>query len=141
MQAQPNSDQSALVMMEIGYSDDLSLETAKLSAVKWLTAIKAFKPAALAFSIGGYDDDPRSLWEIPEVCRFVQWWSQLVKLDTIERVNSTPWIDGPMHMAVLARCGAFGPTIARQSTVNIDGPCVILQSDAEPPEHRVMLDG
>lgn len=31
-----------------------------------------FKPTtAVTFHVGGYDDDPRELWEIPEVCVFV----------------------------------------------------------------------
>jgi hypothetical protein len=31
--------------------------------------------------IAGYDDDPREIWEFPEVCRYVRQWAKATGLD------------------------------------------------------------
>ena len=34
---------------------------------------------SMAYAVSGYDDDPRELWEVPEVMRYLREWYRLVK--------------------------------------------------------------
>jgi hypothetical protein len=62
----------------------------------------------IALSIGGYDDDPRELWQVPEVCRFVQWWARFAGISDWPVAVTIPWKRSDRDLFWLAQCGAFG---------------------------------
>jgi hypothetical protein len=46
----------------------------------------------LIFSVNGYDDDPRELWDIPEVMQYLRLWYEYVKRhggDGLNRMEET----------------------------------------------------
>jgi hypothetical protein len=68
-------DKHSLVVCEIGAKGHLSRGDARLAARDWL-AVAILKPdIPIGFSIGGYDDDPRELLDIPEVTDFLKIWA------------------------------------------------------------------
>jgi hypothetical protein len=70
--------------------------------------------------VDGYNDDPRDLWEVPEVCRYVQWWARFAGLSDWRIAETIPWHSDD-DLALLARCGAFGddhPFIIRPQSVH-----------------------
>ena len=68
----------------------------------------AAKRNARAFSeiaVHGYDDDPRGLWEIPEVRAYLCRWAQFAGLTSSADADA---LNIDMNMCgVLAKCGAF----------------------------------
>lgn len=40
----------------------------------------------IAFVVEGYDDDPRELWDIPEVCLFVRDWVEMTSAFDDDRI-------------------------------------------------------
>src|SRR5262245_19539118 len=78
-----------VVCVEIGSRGHLSRGDAKRAAVTWKKAQRAQPGARFIFAIAGYDDDPRALWEIPEVAAYVRRWAKMVGItdpETAERV-------------------------------------------------------
>ena len=56
----------------------------------WRTITAENPKAKFVLQVGGFDDDPRELWEFPEVCAYVQRWANLVGLDTLE--DADKWV-------------------------------------------------
>lgn len=73
----------------------MALATAVMS---W-RALKIEPTTAIVIHVGGYDDDPRELWQIPEVMNFVR------KFCEKTRAHEHPAMD-PQSRAVLLACGA-----------------------------------
>jgi hypothetical protein len=72
-----------------------ALATAVLA---WRT-LKIKTSTAIMIHVIGYDDDPRELWQIPEVCEFVQKFCAKTKAHQHKALE-------PMSRAVLLACGA-----------------------------------
>jgi hypothetical protein len=70
-----------VICVEIGARGRLSREDAKKAAGTWRQMRRLHPEAAFMFAVDGYDDDPRALWEVPEVAAYVRTWAQLVGLD------------------------------------------------------------
>ena len=57
---------------EIGGRGDLTPEKLAIAAAGISNAAKNYPTPKIMLSIGGYDQDPRDLWEIPEVRAYVR---------------------------------------------------------------------
>jgi hypothetical protein len=68
----PGVADGAFIVTEIGRAGELSAEIAK-HAAKAIAGTIGSVPAdtPIYFSIGGYENDPRELWDIPEVRLFI----------------------------------------------------------------------
>jgi hypothetical protein len=77
------------------YFNRKALATAVLS---W-RALKIRPSTAIVIHVGGYDDDPRELWQIPEVCSFICRFCEKTK------AHEHPAMD-PMSRNLLLLCGA-----------------------------------
>ena len=101
-------------MITIGTRDKLNTSAAKRNAKVWREAMQRYQQSYLFFNIAGYDNDPRELWEFPEVCRYVCHWAQLAGMDDIEHathvlgVGSALHEQGLLHLQLLAVFGVFG---------------------------------
>lgn len=65
------------IVLTIGDKGHLTRADRRLSARVW-KRIPHSKTVLL--TISGYDDDPRELWQIPEVCAYVHAWAMLVEV-------------------------------------------------------------
>src|ERR1700680_4478294 len=91
--------------INIGQRGNLTRLAAKRNA-RAFREIAARQPwAELYPSIHGYDDDPRGLWEIPEVRAYLCRWAQFAGLNSSADTDALK-IDVNMS-GVLAKCGAF----------------------------------
>jgi hypothetical protein len=72
---------------------------AMATAVLAWRALKIESTTAITLVIGGYDDDPRELWEIPEVCTYVR------KFCTKTNAHEHPQVE-PQSRNWLLLCGA-----------------------------------
>jgi hypothetical protein len=72
------------ICVEIGSRGHLARQDAERAAARWKQIRRDHPEAAFTFAIRGYDDDPRALWEIPEVAAYVRTWAQLAGLDDLE---------------------------------------------------------
>lgn len=70
-QTEMNPEDYDEMMFVIGEKGDLTQHNAIEVALGVLTACSANTKANVTISIDGYNDDPRELWEIPEVDQFV----------------------------------------------------------------------
>jgi hypothetical protein len=84
MAAEINPEEYDELMFVIGEKGDLTQNNAIQAALGVLTACSAYTKANVTISIDGYDDDPRELWEIPEVEQFV-----LLFVYTLYKVSPT----------------------------------------------------
>jgi len=92
-----NLDQT-VVVFSIGTAPYFNRKALATAVVSW-RALK-FKPSsAVVIHVGGYDDDPRELWQIPEVCAFVRRFCEKTK------AHEDPALD-PMSRNLLLLCGA-----------------------------------
>ena len=71
------------------------------AAAAWRTITAENSKAKLMLHIGGFDDDPRELWEFPEVCAYAPQWAKLVDLDAPEEADE--WVAGSCGRGRLAR--------------------------------------
>ena len=56
-----------MMMCTIGSRDDLTPSMCEKAAAAWRTITAENPKAKFMLHIGGFDDDPRELWEFPEV--------------------------------------------------------------------------
>lgn len=59
------------MVFTIGEKGALNRKGLAKAVLSW-RALKIERSTAVMFHFAGYDDDPRELWHIPEVCSFVQ---------------------------------------------------------------------
>ena len=122
--------EGVFVPMSIGMRGDLTDADAEKAADMWRKATARYPKALYNLMIHGYDDDPRELWEFPEVCAYVRKWAELVGLDDIDeadrwfgscRGRRYPPLDGVMasSLGFLAGCGVFGDEMRDKALRNI----------------------
>jgi hypothetical protein len=76
------SDQdNTLIVMTIGMPGDLTRQEAETAARAWLATHKRYPRATTWLQIAGYDDDPRELYEFPEVTRYVRRFARAANID------------------------------------------------------------
>jgi hypothetical protein len=59
-----------LVGIEIGIAGELTLGACAEAVMAFVMARKEYPDAEFNLMVGGYDDDPREVWDIPEVKRY-----------------------------------------------------------------------
>ena len=69
-----------LVMFAIGRRGNMTPSTCEKAAAAWRTITAENPKARFMLQVGGFDDDPRDLWEFPEVCAYVQLWARFAGL-------------------------------------------------------------
>src|SRR5215475_9518434 len=72
------------VLVEIGARGKLFSQDAEHAAAMWKDLQHKAPKAFFKICIGGYDDDPRQIWEIPEAAAYVRTWAQLVGITSPE---------------------------------------------------------
>lgn len=96
----------AMAIIQAGEPGCLDAEHAALTAQGTRAVMKYHPKAKIQWWVAGYDDDPRSLWDIPEVAAHIR-----------RCAAEMGWDDGyllphtrlePALICMLVRCGAFG---------------------------------
>jgi hypothetical protein len=67
----PQDLKKTMTVFSIGTGPQFSRRALSMAVMAW-RALKIEPSTAVTMHIGGYDDDPRELWQIPEVRMFVQ---------------------------------------------------------------------
>lgn len=80
----PGDGEGCWFPFSIGTRDRLTKEEARMSAQFYRRVRQRYPKAKLYINILGYDQDPREIWEFPEVRRFFRWWVRFAELDTEE---------------------------------------------------------
>ncbi len=92
-------------------------------------ARRASPGAEILIWIAGYDDDPRELWDFPEVRRYVRWWSRAAGLGSWQAAIEIPWADFDACMGVLIACNVFGD----------EHPFDLRKPDTPPANSKIIL--
>ena len=115
--------EGTLINLTIGTRDELTKRESAAAACAFKEIRRRHPQAPIALIILGYDQDPRELWEFPEVCRYVRRFARSACLGDWRIAMSVPWLHESWGIALLAACGAFGD----------DAP---IQVDLPPPTIR-----
>jgi hypothetical protein len=107
------SDDAGFIVFTMGMRDELTKREADRLARAWCETSKRFPNSQFYLQVAGYDNDPRELWEFPEVTHYVRRFARTAGLDSEEAV--TKWLE-PIGTGFLAACGVFGEE-ARQATL------------------------
>lgn len=67
----------------IGMRGELTKQAAAQAARVWRQTRARHPDVPFTVSIAGYDDDPRELWQFPDVCRFVRRFAREAGLDDL----------------------------------------------------------
>jgi hypothetical protein len=111
------TDDYDYVFIEIGHRDNIDdLRAVVLPAVAFKLAAKNPK-TRIAIMVGGYDDDPRELWQIPEVRKYLQVFAQ--KAGIRDWRNPAVMQMHEESIGMLALADAFAPD--HPFTVNYTG--------------------
>ena len=94
---------------ERGRTNRKALATA---VVAWRN-LKIENNTAIMLHFAGYDDDPRELWQIPDVCDFVQRFCAKTKAHEHSALE-------PMSKGLLLACGADPNTIVSVNMISQD---------------------
>jgi hypothetical protein len=95
----------AAIFIEIGVAGDLTERAAARAAVAFRLARACSPAASVHFTIGGYDDDPREIFEIPEVREYIRRWARLADVADVSAAMAVPWDQGMLY--ILAKSGVF----------------------------------
>ncbi|KRR21305.1 hypothetical protein CQ14_06560 [Bradyrhizobium lablabi] len=87
-----------VVFFSIGSADDLSRKALATAVMSW-QALKVQPSTAITVHFGGYDEDPRELWQIPEAREFIR------KFAVKTNAHKHPALE-PTSRALLLACGA-----------------------------------
>lgn len=94
-----------MIGITIGERNHLTRDAAKQNARRFKEIAAAQPWAELCPIMHGYDDDPRGLWEIPEVRAYLCRWAQFAGIKNTSDADAYR-IDANM-CAVLAKCGVL----------------------------------
>jgi hypothetical protein len=97
----PDLNRTVLIF-SVGAKDSLTRKALSSAVLAW-RALKIKSDTAITMHFGGYDDDPRELWQIPEVRHFVQQFCAKTK------AHEHPQVE-PQSRNWLLACGA-DPTL------------------------------
>jgi hypothetical protein len=100
--------EGTLINHTIGTRDALTKRDADAAAQAFRELRRRHPQALIALSILGYDQDPRELWEFPEVCRYVRRFARSAGLSDWRVALEVPWVDASWGIGFLAGCGVFG---------------------------------
>jgi hypothetical protein len=119
------------ILFQYGKRGDLTEKAAQKAGDAWRKVIARYPNAVYVLAIPGYDDDPRELWEFPDVCEYVCLWARFAGLDdqqaALAAFSAGPFARGVAQeskaaqrligtpMGLLAACGVFGKDICKFS--------------------------
>jgi len=103
-----NVTPKTLFNLEIGQRENHTRIVAEAAAKAFRKVAPKAGPGMIVLVIVGYDDDPRELWDIPDVAAYIRLWASLAI--TSERDLS---LLHPQMVRLLAACGVFGPEVKR----------------------------
>lgn len=101
------ADDYDLIFLEIGGKDRLSIDDLIKSAFAFKMARAVYPRAMLAFTISGYDDDPRELYDIPEAAAYIRAWAHRAGIGDWREAIKVPWEPGGSSLAMLQECHTF----------------------------------
>jgi hypothetical protein len=114
----------------IGIRGNLTNTEVNRCVAMWREVTARYPKAVFVLQFVGYDDDPRELWEFPEVCRYVRRWARSAGLSdfgtadywlgTGEGRLPTP-SEHAWGVSFLAACGVFGEAL-RQTALRQHRP-------------------
>jgi len=116
------------IILSIGRRGALSKRYADEYAKTWKDILARSPQTVIVIHISGYDEDPREIWEFPDVRKYVRRWARSAgfsnDLDTAARQLGVGE-DGlrpdlSVTLALLAICGVFGAEAAAK--VQITSP-------------------
>lgn len=93
----PQDLQRTVLFFSIGSRDDLSRKALAYAVMSW-RALEVKPTTAITLHFGGYDDDPRELWQIPEAREFIR------KFGVKTNAHKSPALE-PISRALLLACG------------------------------------
>jgi hypothetical protein len=96
-----------IVALTVGVRGHLTRSVAKRSAMAFRKIVATYPEVYVMLHFSGWDDDPRALWEFPEVCRYAQLWARLAGVDSPNNVPAMSNLS-PDSLRVLSMLGAFG---------------------------------
>lgn len=88
----------SMLVFSVGSKNELDRKALAAAVLAW-RALKIKSTTAITMHFGGYDDDPRELWQIPEVCAFIQ------KFCAKTSAHTHPQVE-PQSRDWLLACGA-----------------------------------
>jgi hypothetical protein len=97
--------------LEVGARNNLTQAEAESIGRRWRELITRYPKTHFIVHLAGYDEDPRNLWDFPEVCEYMQHFAKAAGILTIDDMPSV----GQDIIAFFALCGAFGPDIEAQA--------------------------
>lgn len=101
-----------VVIHEIGTKGEFTRERAREAAAAFARIRFAQPNAEHGIVVGGYDDDHRELWDIPEAKAYVRDYTAYVALYMPGRPLSD-WKFQQSAMTLLAMCSGFGKIVGR----------------------------
>jgi hypothetical protein len=102
------------IIHEIGKRGEFSDAGAEWAADNFCTVL-AMRPDALHhIAVGGYKDDPREVWEIPEARAFIKTFANHVLVQL--RRSPTEWGLAQNSIAVIVMCVGIGRVVGRTET-------------------------
>jgi hypothetical protein len=116
----PVIDNRTAITLVIGVKDRWGDFYCRQAAAAWKHAYSR-RPASCTVQVSGYDDDPRELWEIPEVRDYVQRWARMVGLNDFTKAKEA--IGSARFMGVLpllGLCGAYGTTVPEDMVFTVE---------------------
>jgi hypothetical protein len=93
-----------LISIEIGARDNLTPTAAEKWGGQWREFVAQQPKAYFIPSIAGYDDDPRALWDFPEVCEYMKRWAAAAGINSIDDLPNV----SQDTVRLFAACGLFG---------------------------------
>jgi hypothetical protein len=97
------------IFLEIGSKGHLTPAARRLSSETFRLARIRYPSARIGLMVGGYDDDPRELRDLPEVRKYIAAWARDAGLSDWRVAVQVPWDESMGSLALLQACGAFGP--------------------------------
>jgi hypothetical protein len=119
-----------LIWILIGSRDELNKAAAKRMGDLWRKATQHYPCAAFLFFMFGFDEDPREMWEIPDVAHYVRQWARFAGMDDLDA--ALHWFGRNSHaypilqemirqrggipgIGFLAACGVFGERLRQEA--------------------------
>ena len=105
------------IFMEIGTKEKLDPQSRAVAVTAFKLARFAYPKAKLYIAVGGYGDDPRELYDIPEVREYIRLWAIDAGLSDWRDAIAIPWVDAT-PLGLLQLCGVF----AADSPIKVNTP-------------------
>lgn len=105
------------IFMEIGSKGNFSTLDRKKAATAFRLARVRYPNATVGFMIGGYDDDPREIYDIPEAREYIRLWAIDAGLTDWREAVKVRW-EPNYCIGILQLCGVF----ADDSPIKVNTP-------------------